>query len=286
MATDDLVDDDEVNNIEKQLNARTLARLKGRYAGVIEEICNIIEDRRLNIKVLILKLCSLDDKNITVFSSDEAFRKIHDMIELFHHIARYCSIYDYELLTAFVEATECQDAIKLLDDFTKELHSSVLSDIDLLCEDEELRDPKDFMPGTHKLVIKYDGGECTMKIEKLVRNIICECFHLKKGSVTLIGVKKGCVAFVYQISPAVKSHLHQYHITTKDVTVFFDNHIKCLLVDNEELKLSAQFQGKYSIILYVYSYTYIIVGLQNIGVYRIYNPKALFVVPSLCLGKA
>ena len=48
---------------------------------------------------------------------------------LFHHIGQYCSIYDYELLVAFVQSTGCQDAIKLLDDFTKTLSTSILSDL-------------------------------------------------------------------------------------------------------------------------------------------------------------
>ena len=236
--------DDEVDYIEKQLNARTLARLKGRYANVTVKICNIIEDKRLNIKALILNLCSLDDDNITIFSTNKAFKKIRNTTELFHHIGRYCSIYDYELLTAFVESTECQEAIKLLDDFTKELHNSVLSDLDLLCDDGELRDPQDFMPKTHKFVIKYIAGRCTMKIENLVRNIVCEHFHLKRGSITFIGVKEGSVALVYQISPAVKSYLHKFTITAENAAEFFDNYnISCLLIDDKELKLSAQLQG-------------------------------------------
>ena len=95
------------------------------------------------------------------------------------------------------------------------------------------------------------GGTCTMKIEKLVRNIICEHFHLNKGSITFIGVEEGSVALVYQISQAVKSYLHQYTITAETVTVFFDNNIKCLLIDDKELKLPAQ-KGKHvPTILYI-----------------------------------
>ena len=245
MSVADLADENEVDCIEKQLNVHTLARLKRKYANATVKIYNIMEGERLNIKALILNLCSLDDDKNTIFSTDEALKNICDMTTLFHHILRYCSIYDYELLTAFVESIECQEAIKLLDDFTKELHSSVLSDLDLLRDNTELRDPKDFMPKTHKLVIKYVGGKCTLKIEKLVRNIICEHFHLKKGSITFIGVEEGSVALVYQISRAVKSYLHQYTITAETVTVFSDDNIniKCLLIDDKELKLPAQ--GKY-----------------------------------------
>ena len=183
--------ENEVDYIEKQLNAHTLARLRGRYAEVTVKVHNIIKNKRLNIEALILSLCILDDDNITIFSTDRAFKEIHNTVQLFHHIGLYCSIYDYELLTSFVETTECQEAIKLLDNFTKELHSTVLSDLDLLCDDGELRHPKDFMPRTHKLVIKYIGGKRTIKIEKLVRDIICTHFHLKKRSITFIGVEEG-----------------------------------------------------------------------------------------------
>ena len=237
--------DDEVDYIEKQLNARTLARLKGRYANTIENIRSIFEGNMLDVKSLILKLNALDDDNITIFSTDKAVKKIHSIDKLFIHIGNHCSIYDYELLTAFVDSTECQEAINLLDNFTKELHSSVLSDLDLLSDDEELRDPQDFMPGTHKLVIIYVGGKCTMKVEKLVRNIIYERFHLRKSSILFEGVQMGSVAFVYQISPAVKGHLQQYPITAEKVFSEKD-HIKCLIIDDEEVKFPAQLEGKYT----------------------------------------
>ena len=67
---------------------------------------------------------------------------------------------DFNLLLAFVESTdhECKEAIKLLDDFIEEVHHSVLKDLDLLSEDREFLNLKDFIPDTHKLVIKYVGG--------------------------------------------------------------------------------------------------------------------------------
>ena len=236
--------DDEVDCIEKQLNSRTLARLKGRYAKIIGAIRNIFECKKLDVETLILNLCSLDDDNITIFSTDEAFKEIHTISNLFFHIGQYCSIYDYELLTAFVESTDCKEAVTLLDDFTKELHSSVLSDLNLLCDDGELRDPKDFMPETHKLKIKYIGGKCTMKTKEMVQNIVYERFRLKKGSIFFKGVQEGCVTFVYQISPAVKAHLQQYPITTEKVFSEKDK-IKCLMIDDEEVKFPTQLKGKY-----------------------------------------
>ena len=225
--------------------------MKEKYTEVFENIQLIIQGRKLDINSLILKLCSHDDDNITIFSTNDAFKQISNTTDLFHHIGQYCNIYDYELLVAFVESTGCQEAIKLLDDFTKILSSSILIDSDLLYDGGELQDPKDFMLGTHKLIIKYVGGNCTLRTKGLVHSIICEYFHLKKGSIVFKGVQKeDCVAFIYQISPAVKSYLLPHLITT--TSAFFTmNKIKCLLIDDKEvctlqLPAKADTKGRYS----------------------------------------
>ena len=235
-----VVTDGKVGYIEKELNARTVTVLKRRYAITVD-ICNIFKGRNLDINSLILTLAALDNDNITIFSTDEALKRIHSVDELFIYISRYCSIYDYELLTDLVQSTECQEAIELLDDFTEKLNSSILRNLDLLYENGELRDPNDFMSGTHKLMIKYVGRECTMEIEKLVRSIICEHFHLRKGTIVFKGVQAGSVNFIYQISSAVKAHIQQYPITAKNV---FSDKIKCLIIDDEEVKFPAQLEGK------------------------------------------
>ena len=240
------MDDDEVDGIEKQLNARTFAKFKKRYISIIESIRNIFKGNKLDVKPSILKLSSQlpDDSNVTVFCTDEAFIKICSIDELFIQIKNYCNVYDYELLIAFVESTECQEAINLLDDFTKEIQSSVLSDLDLLGDDGELRDPnyKDFMDKTHDLVIKHVGGKCTLKTKGLIQNIICERFHLKKGSIFFKGVQVDSVNFVYQISHAVKGHIQQFPITAKNI-FSEEEKIKCLIIDGEEVKFPAQLEG-------------------------------------------
>ena len=221
----------------KQFNVHTIIKLKGKYAIVVDKLRLIIDSQKLDITSQILKLCSLDEDNTTIFSTVKVFKEIHSTTELFLHIGQYCNIYDYELLEAFVESTECEEAVKLLDDFTKELSCSILSDLNLLSKDGELRDPKDFMPGTHKLVIKYVGGKCTLKTKEIVTNIIYESFHLRKGSIVFKGVQEGCIAFIYQISPIVKSYLLHYLLTTEDIELLFKNQIKYFIIDEREFKL-------------------------------------------------
>ena len=231
---------DDVVTTEKRLRARTLARLKGKYSGIVDKIQCIIDEKKFDIKRLILCLCTADEENMTVFSSDEAFKKIEDIKTLFLHIGQHCSMYDFELLLALVEYTECEEAIKLLDDFTEEMHHSILRNLDL-SECGELLNPTDFMPHTHKLVIKYvGGGKCTLKAKERIQNIVYECFHLRKGSITFKGVQEGCFAFVYQISAAVKFHMLQSEITPSDVTMLTENHITCISIDDVKLKISSQ----------------------------------------------
>ena len=230
---------DDTGTIEKQLRARTLVRLNGKYAKIVNKIQYIIEQKNINIKQLILNLCAADEDNVTVFSTDEAFIRITDTNDLFLQIGKYCSMYDFDLLLALVESTECQEAIKLLDDFTEELRCSILRDMDLL--DGELLNPKNFMSDTHKLVIKYVGGsKCTFKAKEKIQNIICECFHLRKGSIIFKGVEEGCVRFIYQISAAVKCHMLKSEIPPSDVTTLAQNHISCISIDDVKLKILMQ----------------------------------------------
>ena len=147
-------------------------------------------------------------------------------------------MYDYELLLALVESTECKEAIKLLDDFSKELHSSILKDLDLLSEDGELRDIKSFIPGTHKLEIKYVGGDFTLKAKIGIQSILYECFHLKRGSIIFRGAQEGCVIFIYQISATVKSHLSQYQMSPQDAKKLVDFKIRYIKVDDTQIEIS------------------------------------------------
>ena len=252
---------------ERKLHARTITRLKAKYANIVIKIKHTYEQQKYKIDELILTLSSSDDENLTIFSSDEAFSKIKNINQLFLWIGKYCSMFDYELLLALVESTECEEAIKLLDDFSKELHSSILRDLDLLSEDGDLRDIKSFMPGTHKLEIKYIGGKCTLATKDNVQRIIYECFHLKRGSIIFRGAQEGCVALMYQISATVKSHLLQYQITPQNVEKLVDHKIKCVRVDGTELNLSAKTKQ-------VCAHAYIMLSFINgINTYETYACK-------------
>ena len=223
--------------IERRLNSQTIAVMKGKLAHAINNIQCIIEKNNLDINSLILTLRIADDGKKTIFSTDDAFKKIHSTTELFQHMVSHCSIYDYDLLISLVASIKCKEADKVLKNLKTTLHSSILKDLTLWC-DEKLCDPISFMPNTHKLAIKYIGKEeCTMKTQNLVKSIIYEHYKLSRASITFKGIEEGCVVFIYQISPAVKAHLLQK--TFSDVLSKNDK-IKYLAVDGEVI----QFKGK------------------------------------------
>ena len=203
-----------------------------------------MEEKKFEVQQLINNLCAADRNKITVFSTDEVFGKIQTYHMLSHQISKYCSIYDYDLLEAFVESTDCQEAIEVLTTFTDEMHSSILKELDLLSDCGKKLNPDDLMPGTYTFAIKYVGGQCTMETKRVVQNVICEHFHLQKGTVIFKGVQISCIIFVYQISAAVKSYLLQYQLDNESLTYFAQHAITCLIIDGIEKRISLQWSKK------------------------------------------
>ena len=200
----------------------------------------IIKEKNYEVQQLITNLCAADRNKITLFSTDEVFSKVKDYPMLSHQIGKYCSIYDYELLEAFVESTGCQEAIKVLTTFTDEMHCSILKELDLLSACGKKLNPDDLMPGTYTFAIKYIGGQCTMETKRVVQNVICEHFDLQKGTIIFKGIKIASIIFVYQISAAVRSYLLQYQLDNQSLACFAEHSITCLIIDGIEKRIPLQ----------------------------------------------
>ena len=180
------------------------------------------------------------EKN-SVFSTDEVFNTIRTEMQLFQCVAQYCkSIYDYQVLDALIEVSECPEAIKELADFTESLHNSILTEIDLISEHGELLHPDDFMPGTYKFIIEYVGGKCKIETKEMVQGIVEQSVHLKRGVLIFKGVDVGSILFIYQISEAVKNYLLDYKFTEEDVKFLEGNNITSLTVDGVRIMSSSQ----------------------------------------------
>ena len=200
----------------------------------------IIETEKYEVQELITKLCKADQNKLTVFSTDEAFKKIKTYSNLCHKIAQYCNIYDYQLLEFFVKFTECNKAIELLAAFTDEMHNSSLKNLDLLSDCDKMFNPDDLMPGTYIFAIEYIGSQCTMVTKTIVENVIIERFHLQKGTIIFKGIKTASKTFVYQISADVRSYLLKYHFDDQDVAALAANKVTYLIIDGIETRIPLQ----------------------------------------------
>ena len=239
----------EPDEIEKcrecMLKSRPLTKLKGKYVKVVDKIKHVIKSKSFEVKELIEKLCLTDANNLTIFSTDEAFSKIATVDQLFFNIGKYCNIYDYEMLESFLESLEeGDDAVKLLDDFTEELEDSILKELDLMSESKGQLEPKKLMKGAYTLKVKYHGDQtCTLSAKKMVQRIVNESLGLNKPSIVFIGLEEGCIAFVYQISAAVKSYILSYKITPEGHALLTLHDIECLIVDGTEIPVPVEFKA-------------------------------------------
>lgn len=232
---------------ESMLQSKPLIKLKGNYIKVVNKIKHIIQSKQFKIEYLIEKLCLIDQSY--AFLTDDEVTKVTSVNELFGHINKYCNIYDYELLQAFLESLdECDEAVKLLGDFTEELHHSVLIELDLMSESEDQLKPQIPINGTYTLRIKYTGDQkCTLSTKNMVQRIIYESLKLPKPSIVFVGLEEGCVVFVYQISAKIKSQILQNKITPEGLALLASHDIKCLIVGDTEIPVPLEFYAQVSV---------------------------------------
>ena len=231
---------EETPEITRRLMARTLTKLDGKLSSALLKIMRIMKEENFEVQELITRLCAADRKKLTVFSTDEAFEKIKTYPELCHKMGKCCSIYDYQLLEAFVESTECESAIEILTAFTDEMHSSILRDLDLLSDCGKKFNPDDVMPGTYIFAIEYIGDQCTMETKAVVQNVIHEHFHLQKGTIIFKGIKTASIIFVYQISADVRSYLLRYQLDNQDLAALAAHKITAVIIDGIKTRIPLQ----------------------------------------------
>ena len=227
--------------VKKQFRDFVIKRLRQKYSKIVKKLIDIFKEKKINIEEIITILCFDDVNKKSIFSTDTAFSTIKTDIQLLHHVAQYCKgIYDYQVLDILVQASNCPEAIKELNDFTESLHNSILTKVELMSEHGELLHPDDFMPGTYKFIIEYVGGKCTIETKEMVQGIVEQSVRLKRGTLIFKGFDAGSILFIYQISEAVKHYLLEYKFTKEDVAFLEGNKITSLIVDGVIIMSSLQ----------------------------------------------
>ena len=227
--------------VKKRFRNMTIKKLRVAYSEVLKKIIHVFKKKKVDIEELITILRFDDVNKNSVFSTDDVFKTVKTEMQLFQCVSQYCKgIYDYEVLNVLVQASDCPEAIKELNDFTKSLHNSILAEVDLMSEHGELLHPDDFMPGTYKFIIEYVGGKCTIETKEMVQSIVEQSVWMKKGALIFKGFEAGSILFIYQISEAVKDYLLEYKFTDEDVAFLGGNKIKSLIVDDVTIMSASQ----------------------------------------------
>ena len=221
-----------VEHVERrQFDHYIIVELRRVYRGVVKKIMKLFKENKVDIKELII-LLQFDDVR-SVYSTDDAFKNITTVDDLFGHVSQYCkSIYDYQVLDDIVQTSECPEAIKELNNFTELLKNSILAQLNLVSGHGGFLNPDDFMPGTYRFVIEYEGGNCTIETKKMIESIVLQSVRLKNGMLIFKGVGIGSILFIYQISETIKNYLLHYKLTKQDLAFLEGNQIVSLKVDD------------------------------------------------------
>ena len=225
---------------------QTLKKIKlyrSKYSKMVSELKRTMEkyvsdpENDYSVQDMIINLCS-SDNGLSVFSTDYTLKKATTVSEVFLYISQNCSMYDYDVLKIYINSTDCEEAIQMVENFTKELENSLLKDLNLLSDDGLIRHV--WPSGNRrKLTIECSGKSLTYQDKNLIQNVICEKFELPEASMQFVAVTAGSVYLVYEISVKVKEHMLQNRITTADISLIaYKYKINCVTID-DELKILA-----------------------------------------------
>ena len=205
-------------------------------------------------------LCINDEKNISVFASDELNKKVHNMTtneamnELFHQVAHDFKYFDCEMLEAFVKGSGCTDAINLFETYYKQIENTLLVDLKLISERDRMQADDDKAKGKARIFkIKCEEEKIDVKKWNLIKQTLNKCFKSPMATFHFNNVKPGCLTFICEISLQAKSYLLQLKITEHQLKPLATMKITCLIIDDEwELKVPLECNNE------VTTYEYII----------------------------
>lgn len=134
-------------------------------------------------------------------------------------LSEKCSLYDHTLVRTLVKAMNCEEAEKVLRNFTSEIDNSLLKELNLLDQYANFIDRNLPYNENRKLTIKCENKDLniTLNDERLIRCKLCDMFKLPEHGFLLADVTKGCIALIYEISQKVKDHMLHCTITYEEI---------------------------------------------------------------------
>ena len=217
------------------------------FGIMIADVQEAFEKNNINVNRLLIKLKSssaVRDRKIPLFEKD-TFNNITSIEKLFETLSGYWHLFDYDVLMYLVKTAGCNEAKTIYDDFLASFDSSVMSNYQLILQYDEFN-KESILPGTCKLRIKVAQDNCTVEIERKVKEVISRHFELEKYALICKGLKEGCIELMYQLSHSVKSYMLQYKLNSDAVLQCKVHKISAVKFDCMELNIPEDFSDEVS----------------------------------------
>ena len=225
--------------VERQLDRSILETLNTKYVTLIGELKMIFEkeEKRYPVSNIIIGLCTADKGNLTYFANIECLRSAKTLDEVFFYIGRECKYFDFTILKTFIDASGCNEAKELMENYIQEIENSLIVGLDLESEYDNTLTEWD-KNHTKKLEIICDKKELKIKEVTLIIETLERCLKLPKASVSVKDFKQNCIILICRIPKKVKYYLSNLKIIIHKLKPLSALKIKSLIIDNEmELKI-------------------------------------------------
>ena len=219
-------------NITKITN---FGKIEVEFAKMLTRVKEALHRNKICVDVLIEQLSvisAVKSKKVPLFDED-VFAKITSINELWRKLRKFWSIFDYDLLLLIIDLTECTEAQEILDNFLIRIDPSALEDAGLVLqhkvyEEEDLLQPR--------LRIKVNTEHFTKDVQEKVKKILSKKFDLEKYSLSLVGIKSGCVELVFYISKATMLYLLEFKVTGSILADFASQNIASIQINDVKIK--------------------------------------------------
>ena len=240
----DIAQSVEPTKSRKRLSS--IDEIETEFGIMVTKVQEALEKSNTNVSKLLIKLKSTSvvrDRNIPLFDKD-VFKEITSIDKLFETLSSHWYLFDYDVLEYLVNTAECEQAKIVYDDFLASFDSSVMNNYKLVLQCDEFKYKEDLVPGTCKLRVKIARDECTVEVEKEVKEVISEYFKLEKYALIFKGIEQGCIELIYQISHSVKSYMLQHKLNGYDILQLKAHKIIALKFDSMELNIPEDFSDE------------------------------------------
>ena len=235
----------------------SIDEIEAEFGIMVAEIQEALEKNNVNVNKLLIKLKSssaVRERKIPLFDKD-TFNNITSIEKLFETLSTYWHLFDYDVLMYLVKTAGCKEAKRIYDDFLASFDSSVMNNYKLILKCDEFKEG--IIPGTCKLRIKVALDQCTVEMEKKVKEVISKHFELENYALVYKGLKQGCIELMYQISQSVESYMLQHNLNSDALLQLKAHSITSLKLDYMEMCIPEYFSDEVHACMHMYVCTYL-----------------------------